>query len=134
MANTTISSETAVLESVIENAKETTEVTTKNLREMAQHGARKASEGYEQFSKATYEAGEQLTAQLAEARDGAAVKEQVGAREGVHDVVAEVVPGSGNVRGRDRGGRSGGLRMRGPLDRGEGERRRGGAECRRAPG
>jgi len=72
MANTTTISETAVLESVIENAKETTEVTTKNLREMAQHGARKASEGYEQFSKAAHEASEHLTAQLAEARDGAA--------------------------------------------------------------
>jgi hypothetical protein len=72
MAKAKTTSETAILESVVENAEETTEVTTKNLREIAQHGARKASEGYEQFSKATYEAGEQLTAQLAEARDGAA--------------------------------------------------------------
>lgn len=72
MANTTTIPETAVLESVIENAKETTEVTTKNLREMAQHGARKASEGYEQLSKAAQEASEQLTTQLTEAREGAA--------------------------------------------------------------
>jgi len=64
--------ETAALESVIEHATETTEVATKNLREIAQHGARKASEGYEQLSKAAQEASEQLTTQFAEAREGAA--------------------------------------------------------------
>src|SRR5258708_23139966 len=72
MAKLKTISETAVLESVMENAEETTEVTTRNLREMAQHGARKASEGYEQLSKAAHEASEHLTAQLAGALDGAA--------------------------------------------------------------
>jgi hypothetical protein len=72
MANTTSIPEAAVLESAIEHAKETTDVATKNLREMAQQGARKASEGYEQFSKATQEANEQLTTQFAEAREGVA--------------------------------------------------------------
>jgi hypothetical protein len=72
MAKATTISEAAVLESVIEHAEETTEVTTKNLRELAQHGARKANEGYEQLSKATQEASEHLTTQFAEAREGAA--------------------------------------------------------------
>src|SRR5258708_7433236 len=63
---------TAMLDSVIEQATENTKATTGRLREFAQIGARKATEGYEQLGKAAQNASEQITTQVVEARDGAA--------------------------------------------------------------
>ena len=63
--------ETAALDSVIEQANETTKVAGDRIREFAQYGVKRASEGYEQFAKAAQSASEDLSAQFAEAREGA---------------------------------------------------------------
>ena len=63
--------EAAVLESAIEQANETTKLAGDRIREFAQYGAKRASEGYEQIAKAAQSASEDLSAQFNEARDGA---------------------------------------------------------------
>lgn len=63
--------ETAVLESAIEQANETTKLAGDRIREFAQYGVKRASEGYEQLTKAAQSATEDLNSQFAEAREGA---------------------------------------------------------------
>lgn len=63
---------TAALDSVIEHATETTKAAGERVREFAQIGVRKATEGFEQISKAAQTASEQLNAQATQARDNAA--------------------------------------------------------------
>jgi hypothetical protein len=63
--------EAAPLESAIEQANETTKLAGDRIREFAQYGVKRASEGYEQMAKAAQTASEDLTAQLTEAREGA---------------------------------------------------------------
>ena len=63
--------DTAALDSVIEQANETTKAAGDRIREFAQYGIKRASEGYEQMSKAAQSATEEMNAQFAEAREGA---------------------------------------------------------------
>ena len=56
---------------MIEQANETTKAASEKLREFAQIGARKATEGLEQISKAAQSATEQVSAQALEARESA---------------------------------------------------------------
>ena len=56
---------------MIEQANETTKAASEKLRELAQIGARKATEGLEQISKAAQSATEQVSAQALEARESA---------------------------------------------------------------
>jgi hypothetical protein len=63
---------TATIESVIDHATETTKAAGERVREFAQIGVRRATEGFEQISKAAETATEQLNAQAIEARDNAA--------------------------------------------------------------
>ena len=56
---------------MIEQANETTKAAGEKLREFAQIGARKATEGMEQISKAAQSATEQVSAQALEARESA---------------------------------------------------------------
>jgi hypothetical protein len=63
---------TIAFDNAVEHATETTKAASERLREFAQIGVRKASEGYEQISKAAQTASEQLNGQLIEARDSAA--------------------------------------------------------------
>ena len=63
--------EAPVLESAIEQATETTKLAGDRIREFAQYGVKRASEGYEQIAKAAQSASEDMTAQLSEAREGA---------------------------------------------------------------
>ncbi|HYC64107.1 MAG TPA: phasin family protein [Reyranellaceae bacterium] len=63
--------ETAALDTVIEQANETTKAAGDRLRELAQYGVKRASEGYEQMAKAAQSATEEMNAQFAEAREGA---------------------------------------------------------------
>jgi hypothetical protein len=63
--------EAAVLESAIEQANETTKLAGDRIREFAQYGVKRATEGYEQITKAAQSATEDLNAQFAEAREGA---------------------------------------------------------------
>jgi hypothetical protein len=65
-------STTMAFDNALEQATETTKAAGERLREFAQIGVRKATEGYEQLSKAAQTASEQITAQATEARDGAA--------------------------------------------------------------
>ena len=62
---------TAALDTVIEHATETTKAAGERVREFAQIGVRKATEGFEQISKAAQTASEELNSQLNQARDGA---------------------------------------------------------------
>lgn len=62
----------APIDTVIEHATETTKAASERVREFAQIGVRKATEGFEQISKAAQTASEQLNAQATEARDNAA--------------------------------------------------------------
>jgi len=62
---------TAALDNVIEHATETTKAAGERVREFAQIGVRKATEGFEQISKAAQTASGELNAQLNQARDGA---------------------------------------------------------------
>jgi hypothetical protein len=59
------------LDNVIEHANETTKAASERVREFAQIGVRKATEGFEQISKAAQTATEELNTQLNQARDGA---------------------------------------------------------------
>jgi len=63
---------TAALDTVIEHATETTKAAGERVREFAQIGVRKATEGFEQISKAAQTASEQMNAQATQARDNAA--------------------------------------------------------------
>ena len=56
---------------MIEQANETTKSASDKLREFAQIGARKATEGFEQISKAAQSASEELNSQINQAREGA---------------------------------------------------------------
>ena len=62
---------TAALDTVIEHATETTKAAGERVREFAQIGVRKATEGFEQISKAAQNASEELNSQFSQARDGA---------------------------------------------------------------
>jgi hypothetical protein len=62
---------TAALDTVIEHATETTKAAGERVREFAQIGVRKATEGFEQISKAAQSASEELNSQFNQARDGA---------------------------------------------------------------
>ena len=61
----------AALDTVIEHASETTKAAGERVREFAQIGVRKATEGFEQISKAAQTASEELNTQVTQARDGA---------------------------------------------------------------
>ena len=61
----------AALDTVIEHANETTKAAGERVREFAQIGVRKATEGFEQISKAAQTASEELNTQVNQARDGA---------------------------------------------------------------
>ena len=58
-------------DTVIEPATETTKAGGERVREFAQIGVRKATEGFEQISKAAQTASEELNSQLNQAREGA---------------------------------------------------------------
>jgi hypothetical protein len=62
---------TTALDSVIEHANQTTKAAGERVREFAQIGARKATESFEQISKAAQSASEELNAQFNQAREGA---------------------------------------------------------------
>ena len=62
----------ASIDTVIDHATETTKAAGERVREFAQIGVRKATEGFEQISKAAQTASEQLNAQATEARENAA--------------------------------------------------------------
>ena len=61
----------AALDTVIEHANETTKAAGERVREFAQIGVRKATEGFEQISKAAQTASEEPNTQVNQARDGA---------------------------------------------------------------
>jgi hypothetical protein len=61
----------AGLDNVIEQATESTKVAQERVREFAQIGVRKATEGFEQISKAAHTASAELSTQLTQAREGA---------------------------------------------------------------
>ena len=58
-------------DTVIEHATETTKAAGERVREFAQIGVRKATEGFEQISKAAQTASEELNSQFNQAREGA---------------------------------------------------------------
>lgn len=58
-------------DTVIEHATETTKAAGERVREFAQIGVRKATEGFEQISKAAQTASEELNSQFSQAREGA---------------------------------------------------------------
>ena len=58
-------------DSVIEHATETTKAAGERAREFAQIGVRKATEGFEQISKAAQTATEELNSQMLQARESA---------------------------------------------------------------
>ncbi len=62
---------TTPFDNVIEHATETTKVASDRAREFAQIGVRKATEGFEQISKAAQTATEELSSQMTQAREGA---------------------------------------------------------------
>lgn len=62
---------TTAIHTVIEQAAETTKAAGERVREFAQIGARKATEGFEQISKAAQTASEELNVQATQARDTA---------------------------------------------------------------
>ena len=62
---------TTPIETVIEQANETTKAAGERVREFAQIGVRKATESFEQISKAAQDASQQLNAQVSQAREGA---------------------------------------------------------------
>lgn len=63
---------TTSIDNVIEHATETTKAAGERVREFAQTGVRKATEGFEQISKAAQTASEQLNVQATQARDNVA--------------------------------------------------------------
>src|SRR5258708_28740094 len=67
----TMTTTNTALDSVIEHATETTKAASERAREFAQIGVRKATEGFEQISKAAQTATEELNSQMTQAREGA---------------------------------------------------------------
>ena len=61
----------AALDNAIEQATETTKAAQERVREFAQIGVRKATEGFEQISKAAQSASAELNTQLTQAHEGA---------------------------------------------------------------
>ena len=59
------------IDSVIEHANETTKAAGERVREFAQIGVRRATESFEQISKAAQTASAELNSQFTQARDGA---------------------------------------------------------------
>ncbi|MCC8428366.1 phasin family protein [Reyranella aquatilis] len=66
-----MTTQTAAIENVIEHANETTKAAGERVREFAQIGVRKATEGFEKISQAAQSASEELNTQYAQVRDGA---------------------------------------------------------------
>jgi len=66
-----MTSATTSLDNVIEHATESTKAASERAREFAQIGVRKATEGFEQISKAAQTATEELNTQMTQAREGA---------------------------------------------------------------
>jgi len=66
-----MTTQTAAIENVIEHANETTKAAGERVREFAQIGVRKATEGFEKISQAAQTASEELNTQYTQARDGA---------------------------------------------------------------
>jgi len=66
-----MTTQTAAIENVIEHANETTKAAGERVREFAQIGVRKATEGFEKISQAAQTASEELNTQYSQARDGA---------------------------------------------------------------
>ena len=62
---------TTPLDNVIEHATESTKAASERAREFAQIGVRKATEGFEQMSKAAQTATEELNTQFTQARESA---------------------------------------------------------------
>ena len=62
---------TATLDNVMEHATESSKAAGERVREFAQFGARKASEGFEQISKAAQTASHELNSQFLDAREAA---------------------------------------------------------------
>ena len=62
---------TTPLDNVIEHATESTKAASERAREFAQIGVRKATEGFEQISKAAQTATEELNGQMLQARESA---------------------------------------------------------------
>lgn len=65
-----MTTDTAAIDTVIEHANETTKAANERVREFAQIGVRKATEGFEKISKAAQTASEELNTQFTQARDG----------------------------------------------------------------
>jgi hypothetical protein len=63
--------EAAAFETALEQANDTTKLAGDRIREFAQYGVKRASEGYEQIAQAAQSASEDLTAQLTEVRESA---------------------------------------------------------------
>lgn len=66
-----MTTQTAGIDNVIEHANETTKAAGERVREFAQIGVRKATEGFEKISQAAQSASEELNTQYTQARDGA---------------------------------------------------------------
>lgn len=66
-----MTTETAAIDTVIEHANETTKAAGERVREFAQIGVRKATEGFEKISQAAQTASEELNTQYTQAREGA---------------------------------------------------------------
>ena len=66
-----MTTQTSAIENVIEHANETTKAAGERVREFAQIGVRKATEGFEKISQAAQTASEELNTQYTQARDGA---------------------------------------------------------------
>ena len=66
------------LDNVIEHATESTKAASERAREFAQIGVRKATEGFEQISKAAQTASAEMNSQFVQARDGARRLEKIG--------------------------------------------------------
>jgi hypothetical protein len=65
-----MTTETAAIDTVIEHANETTKAANERVREFAQIGVRKATEGFEKISQAAQTASQELNAQYTQAREG----------------------------------------------------------------
>jgi hypothetical protein len=63
-----MTTQTAAIDTVIEHANETSKVANERVREFAQIGVRKATEGFEKISKAAQDASQELNAQYTQAR------------------------------------------------------------------
>jgi hypothetical protein len=66
-----MTTQTPAIDTVIEHANETTKVAGERVREFAQIGVRKATEGFEKISQAAQTASEELNTQYTQAREGA---------------------------------------------------------------